>query len=171
MNYTENYHLPQWEETDRIMRVDFNQMCADMEAGLTKTARDAASATSNAASTAAAASSAAMAAAQKAQASADAAMEKAAAAFAFDNLPCVLGSFKSTGEESNVELGFRPSFLIIWATGNNEQSSQAQFVVLTTGAGAGRSVTATATGFRVASNGLSSGLNGSGLVHWYFAFR
>ena len=42
MNYTENYHLPQWEETDRIMRTDFNQMCADMEAGLEKTARDAA---------------------------------------------------------------------------------------------------------------------------------
>ena len=42
MNYTERYHLPQWEETDRIMRTDFNQMCADMEAGLEKTARDAA---------------------------------------------------------------------------------------------------------------------------------
>ena len=26
MNYTEKYHLPQWEETDRIMRTDFNQM-------------------------------------------------------------------------------------------------------------------------------------------------
>ena len=25
MNYTERYHLPQWEETDRIMRTDFNQ--------------------------------------------------------------------------------------------------------------------------------------------------
>ena len=34
MNYTENYHFPQWEETDRVMRTDFNQMCADMEAGL-----------------------------------------------------------------------------------------------------------------------------------------
>ena len=34
MNYTAKYHLPQWEETDRIMRTDFNQMCADMEAGL-----------------------------------------------------------------------------------------------------------------------------------------
>ena len=34
MNYTTNYHLPQWDETDRIMRTDFNQMCADMEAGL-----------------------------------------------------------------------------------------------------------------------------------------
>ena len=34
MNYTEKYHLPQWEESDRVMRTDFNQMCADMEAGL-----------------------------------------------------------------------------------------------------------------------------------------
>ena len=34
MNYTEKYHLPQWEETDRIMRTDFNQMCTDMESGL-----------------------------------------------------------------------------------------------------------------------------------------
>ena len=48
MNYTEKYHLPQWEETDRIMRTDFNQMCADMEAGLTKTARDAAADTAEA---------------------------------------------------------------------------------------------------------------------------
>ena len=39
MNYTEKYHLPQWEETDRIMRVDFNQMCADIEAGLEKNAQ------------------------------------------------------------------------------------------------------------------------------------
>ena len=31
MNYTENYHLPQWEETDRIMRTDFNQMCANAQ--------------------------------------------------------------------------------------------------------------------------------------------
>ncbi len=34
MNYTTNYHLPQWDEGDRIMRTDFNRMCADMEAGL-----------------------------------------------------------------------------------------------------------------------------------------
>ena len=34
MNYTENYHLPQWVKSDRIMMEDFNQMCTDMEAGL-----------------------------------------------------------------------------------------------------------------------------------------
>lgn len=53
MNYTKNYHLPQWDETDRIMRTDFNQMCADMEAGLAKTARDAAAASEKAAGDAA----------------------------------------------------------------------------------------------------------------------
>ena len=42
MNYTKNYHLPQWEETDRIMRTDFNRLCADMEAGMTENARTAA---------------------------------------------------------------------------------------------------------------------------------
>ncbi len=36
MNYTERYHLPQWEETDRIMRTDFNQMCADIDEGITQ---------------------------------------------------------------------------------------------------------------------------------------
>lgn len=34
MNYTENYHLPQWEETDRIMRTDFNDAMASIEGGL-----------------------------------------------------------------------------------------------------------------------------------------
>ena len=41
MNYTKNYHLPQWDENDRIMRADFNRMCADMEAGLTGNAETA----------------------------------------------------------------------------------------------------------------------------------
>lgn len=34
MNYTDNYKLPQWEEEDRVMRTDFNQMCADIDEGL-----------------------------------------------------------------------------------------------------------------------------------------
>ena len=53
MNYTKNYHLPQWDENDRVMRTDFNQMCADMENGLLKTARDAAEAVTAAAADAA----------------------------------------------------------------------------------------------------------------------
>lgn len=35
MNYTENYHLPQWEETDQIMRVDFNEAMSNLDSGLT----------------------------------------------------------------------------------------------------------------------------------------
>ena len=34
MNYTENYHLPQWVKSDRIMMEDFNQMCADIDGEL-----------------------------------------------------------------------------------------------------------------------------------------
>ena len=36
MKYTENYRLPLWEESDRVMRTDFNQMCADIDAGLAR---------------------------------------------------------------------------------------------------------------------------------------
>lgn len=35
MNYTEKHHLPQWEENDRVMRTDFNDAMAALEAGLT----------------------------------------------------------------------------------------------------------------------------------------
>ena len=51
MYYTENYHLPQWEETDRIMRTDFNAAMASLEGGLTE-CRDAAAAGSVQASSA-----------------------------------------------------------------------------------------------------------------------
>ena len=80
MNYTENYHLPQWDETDRIMRADFNRMCADMEAGLLKTARDAAEDTAQTSASAAADAAKAAADAAKAQTTADKAVADAAAA-------------------------------------------------------------------------------------------
>ena len=31
MNYTTNYHLPQWVETDRILRTDFNDMASAID--------------------------------------------------------------------------------------------------------------------------------------------
>lgn len=40
MNYTQNHHLPQWDDGDRIMRTDFKQMCADIEAGLDQAGAD-----------------------------------------------------------------------------------------------------------------------------------
>lgn len=39
MEHTENYHLPQWEETDRIMRTDFNEAMESIENGLTDAAK------------------------------------------------------------------------------------------------------------------------------------
>lgn len=39
MNYTENFRLPQWEEGDRVMRVDFNRMCGVLEDALTASDR------------------------------------------------------------------------------------------------------------------------------------
>ena len=35
MNYTENYHLPQWEKTDRVLMEDFNDAMNSLETGLT----------------------------------------------------------------------------------------------------------------------------------------
>ncbi len=37
MNYTTNYHLPQWVESDRILMEDFNQAMADIDEGLSQT--------------------------------------------------------------------------------------------------------------------------------------
>lgn len=36
MDYTKNYHLPQWVDEDRIMRRDFNNAMASIENGLTE---------------------------------------------------------------------------------------------------------------------------------------
>lgn len=36
MKYTKNHHLPQWEESDRILMSDFNKMAQDLEAALDK---------------------------------------------------------------------------------------------------------------------------------------
>ena len=34
MEYTENYHLPQWEPTDRVLRADFNDAMSDIDDAL-----------------------------------------------------------------------------------------------------------------------------------------
>ena len=34
MNYTKKYHLPQWEEEDRILRTDFNQAMSNIETAI-----------------------------------------------------------------------------------------------------------------------------------------
>lgn len=44
MNYTEKYHLPQWEKEDRIMMDDFNQAMGKIETGMSGNAQAAAEA-------------------------------------------------------------------------------------------------------------------------------
>ena len=39
MDYTTNYHLPQWVESDRILMEDFNQAMAGIDTGI-KAAQD-----------------------------------------------------------------------------------------------------------------------------------
>ena len=51
MNYTTNYHLPQWVESDRIMMEDFNEAMSGIDGGIAaaKTAADTAKTTADAA--------------------------------------------------------------------------------------------------------------------------
>ena len=58
MNYTKNYHLPQWVKSDRLMMDDFNAAMADIESGLTQNAQTAAAANSKTAGDAASATAA-----------------------------------------------------------------------------------------------------------------
>ena len=180
MNYTKNYHLPQWDETDRIMRADFNRMCADMEAGLLKTAQDAAAGIAGTAADAGTAAAEAAAAAAAAQATADQAVSAAAAAQATanaaycpTNLPYVVGTYTGNNAEQTISVGFRPRFLIIgnptfdrphaYAAGNNIDSSRLRF---------------TNSGFTVLKNLvdytstiIDPAINSNGLKYVYIAFR
>ena len=100
MNYTTNYHLPQWVETDRIQMEDFNQMCAAIDQGI-KGAQDTA---------------------ETAQANASAAQTAADAvadAYTPDNKPYVIGTYTGTGSYLEIDLGFKPSALIILGEGNS----------------------------------------------------
>ena len=132
MEYTTNYHLPQWVESDRIMMGDFNQMCSDMEAGLTSNAQAAA---------------AAQAAADNAQTVAD---EVAGNAYTSSNKPYVVGSYTGTGQQMTITLGFRPSFLIINGgviTSSLNSDELATWQIATNGNTLPECVTFTDTGF------------------------
>ena len=117
MHYTKNYHLPQWEKSDRIMMDDFNAMCGNLEAGLEKTASDA----SKRSDQIQASADAAMAAANRAQQSAEAAQETAGSAYCPGNLPYSIGMYYGNGEKVSITLGYTPQFLII--TAQSEQAN------------------------------------------------
>ena len=180
MNYTEKYHLPQWEKTDRILMDDFNQMCADLEAGLEKNARDAAAAMT------AAVSAPTSAAVSKAQATADTAVSKADAARAVaDNAYCpsfkpyVTGTYTGIGlgHSISVEVGFKPLFLIITGQSKGAQNS-VTYAALVGEEILSDVVTFTSTGFTIQAQkyyGTISdqivNINDDNRLYRYFAFR
>ncbi len=162
MEYTTNYHLPQWVESDRIMMGDFNQMCSDIDGGILQAqeAADAAqSAADNAQNTA-----------NTAQASADAAQAEAA------KLPYVVGSYTGSGGGMTVELGFRPSFLIISGATisySTDRGNLGAYSIITAGNILPNFVVFTDTGFTInpaASNEYPK-LTENIRVYDYIAFR
>ena len=103
MDYTNNYHLPQWVKSDRIMMDDFNQMNRNIESALNTSIQTANSAKSTA--------NAAKSAASAAQSAANAAQSTANQALAA--LPYAVGSYTGTGQSMTFKTGFRPRFLIV----------------------------------------------------------
>ena len=86
MNYTKNYRLPQWVKEDRIMMDDFNAMNNSIEAGLTRTAAQAAEAST------------------KADTAVQTANSAASAALACSY---VVGHYTGTGQTTEITLGFQ----------------------------------------------------------------
>ena len=118
MDYTTNYHLPQWVESDRILMEDFNQAMAAIDSGI-KAAQDTADSGATAASAAQDTADRAEGKADSAQTAADAAgsaaADLAAIAYTTENKPFVTGSYTGNGSSTyrTINLGFRPSAVLI----------------------------------------------------------
>lgn len=156
MNYTTNYHLPQWVESDRILMEDFNEAMEDIDGGI----------------------AAAKTAADTAQAAAETAQGTAGAAYSPDNKPYVVGTYAGNFYgAASINLGFRPSFLIIASMGTASSGSWADafgYCVITAGGSLPDRVTFTDTGFTVASPGDGDPYpnpNDSRRTYEYIAFR
>ena len=98
MNHTKNYGLPQWELNDLIRMEDFNGAMNNIESGIDGAMDEAADAKNIA---------------NFAKATAVAANQAAGNAYSPDNKPYVVGSFIGNGGTKEINLGFRPSLLII----------------------------------------------------------
>ena len=160
MNYTTNYHPPQWAETDRIMMEDFNGAMSDIDQGI-KTAQDTA---------------------DTAESKADAAQSSANAvadAYTPGNQPYVVGSYTGTGADMTITLGFRPKFLILSgmesSSATNSTLAWDRYFGLCDGSIMPLRVTFTDTGFTVFARGNSyqnyPDFTDSGRTYCYLAFR
>ena len=162
MNYTTNYHLPQWVKSDRIMMDDFNQMCADIEAGLTGNR--------TAAQQGDAALSGELA---QVRQTANAAQSKA------EELPYATGTYTGNGGSKDIRLGFRPSFVIISGMKETFNTNNLVDIDRFTGISSGGTIRTrvkfTDTGFTVLPKGEGNyylpDLNEEGRVYDYIAFK
>ena len=160
MNYTNNYHLPQWVETDRIQMEDFNDAMAAMDQGMAE-AKVAAEAAQEAAGTA-------QAAAEIAQSSADAVAD----AYTPDNKPFVVGSYSANGSGVTVELGFKPSLVIISGERySTDTEDMMLYTVIATADSPGMVIEFTNTGFRTLGVGSYAPYLCDKRAYRYIAFR
>ena len=167
MNYTTNYHLPQWVETDRIQMEDFNDAMAAMDQGMAE-AKVAAEAAQEAAGTA-------QAAAEIAQSSANAVAD----AYTPSNQPYAVGSYTGTGADMTITLGFRPKFVIISGMGTdvmlNQSDEWTTYFGLCDGTVLSNRLAFTDTGFLVrarhAAYDYFPDFTDTGRVYGYIAFR
>ena len=153
---------------------DFNRMCADMESGLDKTARDAAAATAAAKSANAAAAARAQTTADTAVSKADAARKVADAAYCPSFKSYVFGTYTGDGYGSQeIVLGFKPSFVAVTDMVHGVGK------LVGAGEGVGTYLVCTPNGFRAATPVLSSTqtakdfpyLNDRNIKYAYIAFR
>lgn len=169
MNYTTTYHLPQWEETDRIMMEDFNQMCANMEKGLKENSSDAAHA-ERIADAARSTASSAVSMAEQAINKAKAAQKTADNAYSPDQKPYVVGSYVGNGIRLDiVDMDFKPSFIII---SGQESGTTDMDVLLATAAVDRINITFHPNGFRLYNpEGEFPHINIKDRTYHYIAFR
>ncbi len=175
MNYTENYHLPQWVETDRVMMDDFNAAMASIESGLDKTGREAANYASPAQANASALATKAQTAADAAMAAARAAQETADGAYSPGQKPYTAGEYTGNGTTITIELGYRPSFVIVTGQVTVNETNFVCGVAIAAPGIMGSVVTFLSKGFSVENPSTTSRvypqLNVSGQKYGYIAFR
>ena len=179
MDYTTNYHLPQWVESDRIMMEDFNEAMAAID-GVIKAAQDTADSGATAASAAQDTADRAEGKADSAQTAADAAgsaaADLAAIAYTTENKPFVTGSYTGNGSSSyhTINLGFQPSAVLIGCSTPSYTGTDVVFFSTGSVLGKNQEFSIVSNGFKV-KEGIYTGsnffLNTDGKVYDYIAFR
>ena len=173
MNYTKTYHLPQWEKSDRIMMDDFNAAMSNIESGLKKTVQDAAGYASQAQSNASDLAAKAQTAADAAMAARQAAQKTADKAFSPNRMPYSVGSYTGNGTSTTIDLGYRPSLVIITGQELGGEVNYVRGILVATPGIMSSAITFKNTGFSIKnpSETHTPKLNVSGEHYGFIAFQ